>query len=87
MNRLRLAAERGEGEMLVIRFPSELCTDHGRAINNSEEGWPDTLVGAPRQFYEVWKEKLHPLGYRLKALVVDWPNGFPGDVGVFLAWK
>ncbi|MEJ0095530.1 MAG: hypothetical protein WDN46_19630 [Methylocella sp.] len=87
MNRLRLAAERGEGEMLVIRFPSELCTDHGRAINNSEEEWPDTLVGAPRQFYEVWREKLQPLGYRLKALVVDWPSGFPGDIGIFLAWE
>ncbi|MEJ0096653.1 MAG: hypothetical protein WDN46_25590 [Methylocella sp.] len=87
MNRVRLAAERGEGEMLIVRFPSELCTDHGRAINNSEEGWPDTLVGAPRQVHDVWKEQLHPLGYRLKALIVEWPNGFPGDVGMFLAWE
>ena len=39
------AAERGEREVLAIRFPSEYCTDHGRAINNFEPGWPDTLTG------------------------------------------
>ncbi len=87
MTRVKLAAERGEGEMLIIRFPSELCSDHGRAINNTEEGWPDTLIGQPRQVHEIWKEKLQPLGYRLKATIVEWPSGFPGDVGMFLAWK
>ena len=87
MNRLRQAALRGENELLVIRFPSELCTDHGRARNNSEPGWPDTLVGSPRQFYEIWKERLEPAGYRLKAMILEWPNGFPGDVGLFVAWK
>ncbi|ACK50140.1 conserved hypothetical protein [Methylocella silvestris BL2] len=87
MNRVKLAAERGESEMQVVRFPSEMCSDHGRAINNTEEGWPDTLVGAPRQFYELWKADLQPLGYGLKAMIVDWPAGFPGDVGMFLTWK
>ncbi len=87
MARIRVAAERGESEMLIMRFPSELCTDRGRAINNSEEGWPDTLIGATRQFHDIWKDKLHPLGYRLKAFIVEWPHGFPGDVGMFLAWS
>ena len=73
--------------MLVMRFPSELCSDHGRAINNAEPEWPETLVGQPRQFYEIWKERLEPAGYRLKAMIVEWPNGFPGDVGMFVAWK
>ena len=87
MNRLRLAAERGDTQMLVARFPSELCTDHGRAINNTEEGWPDTLVGAPRSVYEIWQEKLKPLGYHLRAMIVDWPEGFPGNVGMYIAWS
>jgi hypothetical protein len=86
-NRVKRAAESGENELLVGRFPSELCTDHGRAINNTEEGWPDTLVGVPRQLYEIWKEKLQPLGYHLKAMIIDWPGGFPGDVGMYLTWK
>ena len=87
MNSVKLAAERGDDEMLIGRFPSEMCTDHGRAINNTEEDWPDTLVGVPRQVYEIWKEKLQPLGYHLKAMIIEWPGGFPGDVGMYLTWR
>src|SRR5271166_6579662 len=87
LSRVKLAAERGDEEMLIGRFPSELCTDHGRAINNTEEGWPDTLIGVPRQVYEIWKEKLQPLGYHLKAMIIEWPGGFPGDVGMYLTWR
>jgi hypothetical protein len=87
LSRVKAAATRGETEMMVMRFPSALCADRGRALNNSEPEWPDTLVGQPRQFYEIWKERLEPAGYRLKAMIVEWPNGFPGDVGLFVAWK
>jgi hypothetical protein len=84
--RVRAAAEGGKNEMLVGRFPAELCTDHGRAINMAEPNWPETLIGRPRQAYLVWKEKLQPLGYQLKAMIVDWPEGVPGDVGLYLSW-
>ena len=87
MSRVRQAAESGDTEILVARFPSELLTDHGRAINNAEMEWPDTLVGVPRQLYEVWKEKLSHLGYHLNAMIIDWPDGFPGDVGMHITWK
>ncbi|WP_298428479.1 hypothetical protein [Rhodoblastus sp.] len=85
--RVRAAAEAGQTELLLGRFPSELCTDHGRAINMAEEGWPETLIGRPQQAYRIWKEKLQPLGYQLKAQIIDWPNGVPGDVGLFLSWN
>jgi len=84
--KLRTAAARGDTELLVMRFPSALCTDHGRKINNGISGWPDTLVGRPRQAYELWRDRLQPAGYRLKAMIVDWPGGMPGDVGFFLEW-
>ena len=84
--KLRKAAERGDAELLVMRFPNELCTDKGRAINNAEKGWPETLTGRPRQAYELWRDKLQPAGYRLSATIVDWPGGLPGDVGFFLSW-
>ena len=84
--KLRAAAERGDTEIMVMRFPNLLCTDHGRAINNTLEGWPDTLTGRPRQAYELWRDRLKPAGYGLKAMIVDWPNGMPGDVGFFLSW-
>jgi hypothetical protein len=87
LTRVKLAAERGEMELLIGRFPVELCTDHGRAINNNETGWPDTLTGLPRQAYEIWHEKLQPLGYKLSAMIIEWPGGLPGEVGMFLSWK
>ena len=80
------AAERGETEIMVMRFPNTLCSDSGRAINNALEGWPESLTGRPRQAYELWRDKLKPAGYGLKAMIVDWPNGMPGDVGMFLTW-
>jgi len=86
-SKLRAAAARGETEVMVMRFPNTLCSDKGRAINNSEEGWPETLLGRPRQAYEFWKEHLQPAKYRLKAIIVDWPAGLPGDVAFFLRWS
>ena len=83
---MRVAAQSGQTEIMVMRFPNVLCTDKGRAINNAEEGWPDTLTGRPRQAYELWRDYLRQGHYKLKAMIVDWPNGMPGDVGFFLSW-
>ncbi|MGQ3675705.1 hypothetical protein ACT6QH_09455 [Xanthobacter sp. TB0139] len=84
--KMRLAAERGESEIMVMRFPNALCTDKGRAINNGESTWPETLVGRPRQAYELWRDHLRDANFKLKAMIVDWPNGMPGDVGMFVSW-
>lgn len=83
----RAAAARGETEVLVMRFPSALCSDKGRAINNAEADWPTTLTGRPRQAYEFWKEHLQPAKYKLRAMIIDWPGGLPGDVAFFLSWS
>ncbi|MEO0823454.1 MAG: histidine kinase [Pseudomonadota bacterium] len=83
---VRHAAERGEMEVMAMRFPSRLCPDHGRAINNAEDGWVETLPGKARQLYEVWKERGQPLGYRLRATIVNFPDDLPGDVGLFISW-
>ena len=45
--KLRAAAERGQTELMVMRFPNTLCTDKGRAINNADPTWPETLTGSP----------------------------------------
>ncbi|WP_018260541.1 hypothetical protein [Methylobacterium sp. WSM2598] len=87
LDKLRIAAEQGQKELLVMRFPNLMCTDKGRAINNAEAGWAETLTGRPRQAYEFWRDRLHPAGYGLKAMIVDWPDGMPGDVGFFLTWE
>ena len=81
------AAERGQSEVQVYRFPNTMCTDRGRRINNSETDWPQTLEGRPKLGYEFWREYLQPLGFGLKAEVLDYPGGMPGDIGLFITWK
>ena len=80
------AAERGEREVLAIRFSSEYCTDGGRAINSFEHDWPRTLTGFGKCAYEFWQKELEPQGYKLRAQIMDFPGGMPGDVGMFLKW-
>ncbi|MFV0384836.1 hypothetical protein [Paracoccus sp. (in: a-proteobacteria)] len=87
LHRLKSAALKGQEEIMVARFPHELCTDLGRAINQAEDGWWNTLTGQPRHIYDIWREHLQPLGYHLKAQIVEWPNGLPGDVGLYITWK
>lgn len=86
MRRVRTAAEQGEHQILILRFPSAMCRDSGRAINNSLPGWEDTLVGVPHQLLQVWHEHLKPLGFRFSAEVLDYPGGMPGDIGLFCKW-
>jgi hypothetical protein len=81
------AAERGQTEVQVYRFPNAMCTDRGRRINNSEPDWPQTLEGRPKAGYEFWRDHLRPLGFGLKAQILEYPGGMPGDVGFFITWK
>jgi len=76
----------GRTEVQVYRFPNILCSDHGRAINQQEPGWEETLTGLPREIYQFWAKYLQPRGYRLKVDIIDFPGGKPGDVGMTLKW-
>lgn len=39
------AIRQGRMEAEIMRFPIELTTDRGRAINSNDPRWPDTLAG------------------------------------------
>jgi hypothetical protein len=80
------AAARGQTEALIFSFPSDLCADGGRAINNQKPDWPDTLQGKARELYDLCQTVAKPAGYKLRARIVDFPGGMPGDVGFFLDW-
>jgi hypothetical protein len=84
---IQRAVSNGLTEVQVYRFPNILCTDHGRAINQQEPGWENTLTGLPREIYQLWYEHLRPRGYRIRFQIVDFPGGIPGDVGVTLVWS
>jgi hypothetical protein len=72
---------------MVYSFPSDLCTDSGRAINNNDNPhWPETLQGKAKEFYDRYQEFGKPGGYKLKAMVINFPGGIPGDIGFLLNW-
>ena len=72
---------------MVFSFPSDLCTDSGRAINNQERNWPDTLQGKAKELFDRYQTIAKPQGYKLKAMIINYPDGMPGDVGFFLDWS
>ena len=80
------AVSNGLTEVQVYRFPNALCTDHGRAINQQEQGWETTLTGLPKEMFQFWERQLRPRGYKIKFQIVDFPDGMPGDVGITLKW-
>jgi len=83
---IKRAVDNGLTQVLVGRFPNRLCTDHGRAINQQEAGWEDTLTGLPRELFLFCQKYLQPRGYRIKLEIVDFPGGMPGDVEITLSW-
>jgi hypothetical protein len=80
------AVSNGLTEVLVYRFPNRLCTDRGRAINQQEPGWENTLTGVPKEIYVLWSKYFKDQGYKLRVQIVDFPGGMPGDVGMTLSW-
>ncbi|WP_270935827.1 hypothetical protein [Falsiroseomonas oryzae] len=81
------AFDAGEKEVMITQFPSSLCADGGRRINNALDGWQDTLPGVFHKVYEWWETKLKPGGFGFTARIINYPDGMPGDVGIFITWK
>ena len=84
---IQRAAKNGLTEVQVHRFPNQLCTDRGRAINQQEPGWEATLTGVPKEIYQLWHKHFRPRGYKLRVQIIDFPGGMPGDVGMTLSWE
>jgi hypothetical protein len=80
------AARAGQASVLAYRFPTEVCLDGGRAINNGEPDWPASLAGQPRALYEYYQNVLRPTGYHIRAAILNFPGGMPGDTGLFFSW-
>jgi hypothetical protein len=80
------AVSNGRTEVQVHRFPNMLCTDKGRAINQQEPGWENTLTGVPKEIYQLWAKYFRERGYKLRVEIIDFPGGMPGDVAMTLKW-
>jgi hypothetical protein len=86
MAKIAKAFADNEREVMLAHFPSSLCGDSGRRINNQLEGWQETLPGAFHDVYRWWETKLKPGGFGFAARVISYPNGMPGEVGIFVTW-
>jgi len=101
LDRIKRAFDRGETELLLVSFPSSVCTDSGRAVANAdvppinkpkdadpdaEPAWLVTLPKGARQIYDYWKQNLKLGGFHFSARILNFPNGMPGDVGLFFSW-
>jgi hypothetical protein len=85
-NAVRIAAQQGRRQIEVLTFPSRFCSDGGRRINIGDPEWPSTLEGFAGKAYVFFEKELRPLGFKLHAEIVSFPDGVPGDVGLFLKW-
>ena len=86
-HKFRSAAEKGETEYVILTFPAKLLEDGGRAINNFEPEWPDTLAGAARGYYEAWDGFLRKKGYKISARVSDFDDdGLIKDISLVISW-
>ncbi len=81
------AVRNGKTEVEFIRFPVEVCTDRGRAINQQERGWESTLTGLPKELYDAWAKYFRPRGYKLRAEIVQFTGDRPSDIGMTLSWN
>ena len=96
LTRIRRAFDRGEFELMLTSFPSSFCSDDGRAVNNAdrdpptppgqEPAWLATLPKGARPVYDYWKANLAPGGFGFSARIISYPDGKPGDVGLFFSW-
>ncbi len=77
----------GDKQALVLRFPSDWLPDQGRAITNHDKDWYEKLDGFPKRAYDFFKRELEPRGFQIRAEILNWPGGMPGEVGFFLQWK
>ena len=67
---------------MLLRLPSQLCSDGGGAVNAARADWPQTLRGDAMEVYLRWERDLKPYGFGISANVLDFPAGVPGDIGL-----
>ncbi|MDE2006184.1 MAG: hypothetical protein KGI51_06440 [Rhodospirillales bacterium] len=86
LQHMREAAEDGQKDYRLLRFPCDEARDGGRAIREQEPQWPATLTGEAADIYQHWEAELKSRGFQISARELEYPGGLPGDVGLFIGW-
>ncbi|HMR33702.1 MAG TPA: hypothetical protein PKA13_23475 [Geminicoccaceae bacterium] len=83
---VRRAAENGQHEIQALKFPAAWTSDRGRRINNGEQDWPASLEGFAKRSYDFYLKELQPVGYKVRAEVLSYNEGVPGEIAIYLGW-
>ena len=66
--------------------PINKLTDEEAARQAEQPDWLLTLPAGVHQVYDYWKQNLKPGGFGFSARIINYPDGKPGDVGLFFTW-
>jgi hypothetical protein len=66
--------------------PINKPTEEEAARQAEEPDWLLTLPAGVHQVYDYWKQNLKPGGFGFSARIINYPDGKPGDVGLFFTW-
>ncbi|MBK8161321.1 MAG: hypothetical protein IPK59_22075 [Rhodospirillaceae bacterium] len=84
---IRRATEQGLNQIMALSFLATFCNDRNRRINSLEADWPGLFEGFAKGAYDYYLKELKPPGFTLTAQILDYPEGMPGTVGIFLHWE
>lgn len=56
------------------------------AARAEEPEWLATLPAGVRKVFTFWKTHLKDGGFKFAARIINFPDGKPGDVGLFFSW-
>ena len=56
------------------------------AAHTEEPKWLTTMPAGVREVFDFWKAHLKEGGFKFGARIINFPDGKPGDVGVFISW-
>jgi len=62
-------------EFVLIRFPSQLCSDGDRAINAPDPNWPIILRSELADIFSRGVDELRPHGFQVAPQIVGVPDG------------
>jgi hypothetical protein len=66
--------------------PINKPTKEELAAQAEQPDWLKTLPAGVRQVFDYWKANLKPGGFTFSVRIINYPEGKPGDVGLFFGW-
>jgi hypothetical protein len=56
------------------------------AARADEPEWLATMPAGVRKVFDFWRAQLKDGGFKFGARIINFPDGKPGDVGLFISW-